>query len=174
MRLPSPIGELFLTSDGRELTGLHLTNSAGGPAPEAPWKLDESLFQTACEQLNAYFAGEATSFDLVLKPSGTPFQLSVWKELCNIPFGSTISYAELARRIRQPGASRAVGRAIGQNPIAIILPCHRVIGADGTLTGYGGGLDRKRWLIEHEATVLARHQGSSTDLVADAGKSYLF
>jgi methylated-DNA-[protein]-cysteine S-methyltransferase len=155
----SPLGKLLLTSDGHALTGLFMTRLADGSAPEprGRWQQDDALFGKACEQLSAYFEGEGVSFDLALSMVGTPFQRRVWQELCNIPYGCAISYAELARRIGQPGASRAVGRANGQNPISIIVPCHRVIGADGTLTGYGGGLDRRRWLLEHEAEILARH-----------------
>jgi methylated-DNA-[protein]-cysteine S-methyltransferase len=157
--LSSPLGKLLLTSDGQSLTGLFMTRLAERSAPEAEarWKQDDAPFREAVEQLNAYFEGEATSFDLPLNMVGTSFQRRVWRELCKIPFGRAISYAELARRIGQPSASRAVGGANGRNPVSIIVPCHRVIGADGGLGGYGGGLDRKRWLLEHEAEVLARH-----------------
>jgi methylated-DNA-[protein]-cysteine S-methyltransferase len=157
--LSSPLGKLLLTSDGTALTGLFMTHLAEASAPEASarWKQDDAPLREPCEQLTAYFEGEATRFDLDLNLEGTPFQRRVWRELCNIPYGCAISYAELARRIGQPGSSRAVGGANGRNPIAIIVPCHRVIGADGGLGGYGGGLDRKRWLLEHEAEVLARH-----------------
>jgi len=102
-------------------------------------------------QLHAYFLGKLESFDVELAPEGTPFQQRVWKELLKIPYGETISYGELSRRIGNPNASRAVGLANGSNPIGIVVPCHRVIGANGTLTGYGGGLPRKKWLLEHEA-----------------------
>jgi methylated-DNA-[protein]-cysteine S-methyltransferase len=108
------------------------------------------------EQLEAFFGGELQTFKLPLRMTGTPFQKQVWQGLLEIPYGTTISYATLATQIGRPGASRAVGAANGRNPIGIIVPCHRVIGADGTLTGYGGGLDRKEWLISHEATVVAR------------------
>ncbi len=103
-------------------------------------------------QLQAYFAGELTDFDLPLQMHGTEFQRRVWAALCEIPYGETISYGELARWVGNPKASRAVGLANGRNPVAIVVPCHRVIGADGSLTGYGGGLDRKVWLLEHEAS----------------------
>jgi methylated-DNA-[protein]-cysteine S-methyltransferase len=108
------------------------------------------MLRVAADQLAAYFAGERTDFDLPLSPSGTPFQLSVWRALLSIPYGETISYRELARRIGNAKAVRAVGAANGRNPIPIIVPCHRVIGADGSLTGYGGGLPRKRLLLELE------------------------
>jgi methylated-DNA-[protein]-cysteine S-methyltransferase len=155
----SPLGKLLLTSDGQSLTGLFMTKLADGSAPEVTrdWKQDDAPFRGVCAQLTAYFEGEIDSFDLEMRLAGTPFQKRVWQELCNIPYGRAISYAELARRIGQPGSSRAVGGANGRNPISIIVPCHRVIGADGGLGGYGGGLDRKRWLLEHEAEVLARH-----------------
>jgi methylated-DNA-[protein]-cysteine S-methyltransferase len=135
----------------------------GGDAPEWPrrhdnlskiaplWQRDPEKFQDVSAQLTAYFAGDLREFDLPLAAPGTDFQRRVWRELMQIPFGRSISYGELARRIGKPAASRAVGRANGQNPISIIVPCHRVIGADGTLTGYGAGLDRKRWLLDHEA-----------------------
>ena len=142
----SPLGKLLLTSDGQSLTGLFMTKLADGSAPEitSNWRQDDAPFRAACTQLTAYFEGEIESFDLDMTLAGTPFQKRVWRELCNIPYGCAISYAELARRIGQPGSSRAVGGANGRNPISIIVPCHRVIGADGGLGGYGGGLDRKR------------------------------
>ena len=154
----SPVGELLLTSNGAALTGLHLPRSDGSPAPlsDPASRQEASAFREVRLQLDAYFAGELRAFDLRLLTAGTPFQRLAWEELGRIPFGTTISYAEQARRIGRPGASRAVGAANGRNPIAIILPCHRVIGADGTLTGYGGGLDLKAWLLWHEATVLGK------------------
>jgi methylated-DNA-[protein]-cysteine S-methyltransferase len=157
--LSSPLGKLLLTSDGQALTGLFMTRLAedSAPDPGVTWKQDDAVFREVCAQLGAYFDGESMSFDLKLDLAGTPFQRRVWHELCRIPYGRAISYAALARRIGQPGASRAVGRANGQNPVSIIVPCHRVIGADGGLGGYGGGLDRKRWLLELEAEGLARH-----------------
>jgi methylated-DNA-[protein]-cysteine S-methyltransferase len=148
--LPSPIGPLLLVSNGDALTGLFMTDHVGGPAPQPDWRSDATRFAAVWEQLTAYFASELREFDVPLAADGTEFQQKVWDELRRIPFGETISYGELARRIEQPAASRAVGRANGQNPISIIVPCHRVIGANGTLTGYGGGLDRKRWLLAHE------------------------
>ena len=148
---PSPIGPLLLVSNGDALTGLYMTEHVGGPAPQPHWQCDESRFAAVCEQLTAYFANELREFDIPLAPQGTEFQQKVWQALREIPFGETLSYGELARRINQPAASRAVGRANGLNPISIIVPCHRVIGANGTLTGYGGGLDRKRWLLAHES-----------------------
>lgn len=155
----SPIGKLLLTSDGTSLTGLHMLSlsEASAPPSGASWKQDDRVFAAICRELDAYFEGESPSFTVPMTQQGTPFQQRVWAALCAIPYGTAISYAELARRIGQPGASRAVGSANGQNHISILVPCHRVIGSDGGLGGYGGGLDRKRWLLEHEAECLARH-----------------
>ena len=149
----SPIGELLLTSDGHALTGLYMCEHRGMPTrgPESGWRRDDSVFQEVHDQLSAYFEGDLREFDLRLSMPGTPFQNLVWEGLRAIPYGETMSYAELARRIGRAGASRAVGSANGRNPISIVVPCHRVIAADGTLGGYGGGLDRKEWLLEHEA-----------------------
>lgn len=152
--IDSPIGPLTLVTDGEALTGLymethrHTEPSAWGSrveADDAPGVLRE-----AARQLGEYFAGERTDFDLPLRPRGTPFQQAVWQGLRSIGYGETISYAELARRVGSPSASRAVGLANGRNPISVVVPCHRVIGADGSLTGYGGGVDRKRRLLELE------------------------
>jgi methylated-DNA-[protein]-cysteine S-methyltransferase len=149
----SPVGELLLTSLRGMLSGLNMALQQGKPAPSPrpEWRRDDLAVRTARQQLDAYFGGDLQTFDLPLHMVGTPFQKEVWQGLLLIPYGTTISYAELARRIGRPGASRAVGAANGRNPIGIIVPCHRVIGADGTLTGYGGGLDRKEWLLAHEA-----------------------
>ena len=146
----SPVGPLLLFSDGQALTGLSFVDAeTSDPAPGC--RRDPAEFDSVRGQLAEYFAGRMQAFDLLLNARGTPFQKRVWDELLKIPFGERISYGELARRIGQPGASRAVGRANGQNPIAVIVPCHRVIGASGSLTGFGGGLARKRWLLEHES-----------------------
>jgi len=148
--IASPIGELLLTSDGESVTGLFMQNQKHEVKRTRDWKRDDAALEQPRAQLKAYFAGELREFELPLAAEGTPFQQRVWRALCDIPYGKTISYGELARRIGQPTASRAVGLANGQNPIAIVVPCHRVIGANGTLTGYGGGLERKRWLLAHE------------------------
>ena len=148
--IASPIGELLLTSDGASVTGLYMHKQKHGAARTGDWKRDDAALSEPRAQLEAYFAGALREFDLPLAAEGTPFQQRVWRALCEIPYGETISYGELARRIGQPTASRAVGLANGQNPIAIVVPCHRVIGANGSLTGYGGGLERKRWLLAHE------------------------
>ncbi len=147
--VPSPIGNLLLTSDGEALTGLHMDKNNGFDI-DPDWEEDKSAMAPAIEQLSAYFVGELRTFDLKMELEGTPFQKRVWKELQRIPFGKTISYQELARRVGNPKASRAVGSANGKNPVAVIIPCHRVIATGGTLGGYGGGLERKEWLINHE------------------------
>jgi methylated-DNA-[protein]-cysteine S-methyltransferase len=167
-RLETPIGVLRLTADDESLTGIELPGERRRERREergersakqkerkrSPSSLvppPSSLLHEAAGQLRAYFDGKLREFDLPLSPAyGTDFQRHVWRELEGIPYGETISYAELARRIGRPGASRAVGAANGRNPLPIVVPCHRVIGADGTLTGYGGGLPIKRWLLEHE------------------------
>jgi methylated-DNA-[protein]-cysteine S-methyltransferase len=149
--MDSPIGELVLRSDGTSLTGVF----THGPKPremrKADRNRDDEVLAEACDELTAYYAGTLKEFRVPLAPHGTPFQQRVWKALLEIPFGATESYGQLARRIGDPNAARAVGLANGKNPIAIIIPCHRVIGSSGALVGYGGGLPRKKWLLEHEA-----------------------
>jgi methylated-DNA-[protein]-cysteine S-methyltransferase len=132
-----------------------MEEEGGGPVAPAEDGRADPLLARAREQLAAWFAGARTQFDLPLRPEGTPFQLAVWRELQAIPYGETRSYGQIAVRVGQPSASRAVGAANGRNPIAVIVPCHRVIGASGALVGYGGGMERKRWLLDHERTVLA-------------------
>jgi methylated-DNA-[protein]-cysteine S-methyltransferase len=150
----SPIGELLLTGDGHALTGLWMQDAGRPRRPEAGWRRAPAAFAEAARQLHEYFARERTAFELALAPAGTPFQLRVWAALREIPYGQTTSYGELADRLGQPGAARAVGLANGRNPIAVIVPCHRVIGADGSLTGFGGGLGRKRALLDLESPAL--------------------
>jgi methylated-DNA-[protein]-cysteine S-methyltransferase len=142
----SPVGELLMAGDGSALTGLRM-----GGSPGAGWRRDRAAFRGTVEQLRAYFAGELRQFDLPLAPRGTPFQRSVWAALRKIPYGETVSYAELAAAAGRPGSARAAGAANGRNPIAIVIPCHRVIGSTGALIGYGGGLPRKRLLLDLEA-----------------------
>jgi methylated-DNA-[protein]-cysteine S-methyltransferase len=147
----SPIGSLLLVGDGHALHGLYMQDGRR-PKPIAPdWQPSMSCFSDVRAQLHEYFAGERTVFDLALVMDGTPFERRVWTALTEIPYGETLSYGELARRLGQPSAARAVGLANGRNPISVIVPCHRVIGANGTLTGYGGGLERKRILLELES-----------------------
>jgi methylated-DNA-[protein]-cysteine S-methyltransferase len=150
--IDSPVGELLVTVDASgRLTRLHFPDGPRTPAPPADWVRDEQAFAELRRQLDAYFAGDRDRFDLELAPSGTPFQRQVWSALCDIPYGATASYGEIAHAVGQPGAARAVGGANNRNPIAIVIPCHRVIGAGGSLTGYGGGLPRKRWLLGLES-----------------------
>lgn len=148
--LESPIGELLLLGDGRTLHGLYMQQGRRPIAVGPAWERSADAFADVQTRLHEYFAGERTTFDLPLTLDGTAFECRVWRALGEIPYGETISYGELARRIGQPSAARAVGLANGRNPIAVIVPCHRVIGANGTLTGYGGGLERKRILLELE------------------------
>jgi methylated-DNA-[protein]-cysteine S-methyltransferase len=153
--LDSPIGDLLLLADDGGLCGLWMERREGGHSIDPAWRRDDDALAEPREQLEAYFAGELRAFDLKLAPRGTPFQQRVWAALCEIPFGETTSYGALATELGRPGAARAVGLANGRNPIAVIVPCHRVIGASGDLTGFGGGLERKRALLAHEAEVLA-------------------
>ena len=148
--IPSPVGFVTVAGDGGAVTALRMEDQAHPPAGADPWVRDDTAFDDVVEQLEEYFAGTRTEFDVTLRLVGTEFQRRVWSALLEIPYGETTSYGELARRIGQPSASRAVGFANGRNPVGIIVPCHRVIGADGSLTGYGGGIDRKRALLELE------------------------
>jgi methylated-DNA-[protein]-cysteine S-methyltransferase len=152
----SPVGRLLLTGDERALTGLFMLDAGAHSGSVPPGSVrHEGAFTEAAGQLKAYFAGERTEFDLPLAPRGTPFQLAVWEQLARIPYGRTVCYGDVAAALgKSPAASRTVGLANGRNPISIILPCHRVIGADGSLTGYGWGLDRKEWLLQHEGALL--------------------
>ena len=135
----------------RVLTGLYLADHDRCPPPDAGGSTDDAAFEAARRQLDEYFAGDRTEFDVPLGLEGSPFQVEVWTALCRpSPIGETASYADIARAIGRPAAVRAVGAANGRNPISIIVPCHRVIGADGSLTGYGWGVDRKAWLLAHE------------------------
>ena len=147
--MDSPVGLLTLAGRDGKLMHLRMVDQTYEPSREG-WEADDTAFSDAVDQLSAYFAGERTEFDLELDMVGTQFQRRVWEALQTIPYGETCSYGEIARQIGSPSASRAVGLANGHNPIGIIVPCHRVIGANGSLTGYGGGLDRKRALLELE------------------------
>jgi len=157
--MSSPVGLLFLARSGKGLRHLEFMGrrSIKGTiaahekeAPGAKWEPSLLDLKETVDQLDAYFNGLLREFELPLDPIGSDFQVKVWKALGQIPFGQTRTYGQIARTIRQPKATRAVGLANNQNPIAIVIPCHRVIGADGSLTGYGGGLPKKRWLLEHE------------------------
>jgi methylated-DNA-[protein]-cysteine S-methyltransferase len=146
----SPVGLLTLTARDGVLSGLHMHDQRHAPQHCPSWERDDAAFADVVEQLHAYFAGTLSHFEVPFALHGTDFQREVWQALCEIPYGETISYGELAARVGKPSASRAVGLANGRNPLAIIVPCHRVIGAGGALTGYGGGLTRKAWLLKHE------------------------
>lgn len=149
-RVSSPIGSLLLLSNGEALTGIYMDPHTHGPAFDPAWIKNDAWFRPVREQLDAYFAGALARFDVPMAPRGTEFQLAVWQALLTIPYGTTASYLAIARQIGRPDAVRAVGAANGRNPISIIVPCHRVVGADGSLVGYAGGVDRKRRLLELE------------------------
>jgi methylated-DNA-[protein]-cysteine S-methyltransferase len=157
--MASPVGELLLVGAPRPdgttaLRGLHFADGRRPMAPDPAWSRDDEALAPVRVQLEEYFAGSRTRFDVELDAQGSPFERAVWHALTEIPYGETESYGTLAQRVGRPGAARAVGLANGRNPVAVIVPCHRVIGADGSLTGYGGGLERKRTLLELEAGVL--------------------
>ena len=149
----TPVGELTLVGSAR---GLRYVLWAGQAPPEPCAAASCDVLEEAGRQLLAYFAGDLRRFDLPLDPVGTEFQVAAWHALADIPFGTTVSYAEQARRLGRPRAVRAVGAANGRNPLPIVLPCHRVVGADGSLVGFGGGLPRKQALLEHEARLAPR------------------
>jgi methylated-DNA-[protein]-cysteine S-methyltransferase len=150
--IASPIGQLILKTDGEALTGIYSDLPSRPPRELHLWTRDATAgpLPEAVRQLEEYFRGERLEFDLPLTLEGTEFQKRAWHNLLAIPYGETRSYGEQARLIGNPSASRAVGLANGRNPIPIVVPCHRVIGADGSLTGFGGGIERKRWLLAHE------------------------
>jgi len=153
--MPSPVGPLTLLAQGDALVGLHFDLDPSSQ-PRPGWVRDARPFRDAAAQLDEYFAGRRQTFDLPLAPRGTAFRKLVWKALQAIPYGQTASYGEIARAIGQPLASRAIGGANHHNPLAIVIPCHRVVGADGSMTGYGGGLARKRTLLDLEAGAAGR------------------
>ncbi|NDU75287.1 methylated-DNA--[protein]-cysteine S-methyltransferase [Actinomadura sp. DSM 109109] len=154
--IESPVGTLTLVATDGALSGLYMDMQRHRPPEEtfgAPGDPQDEPFATAADQLSAYFAGELTQFTLPLRLHGTPFQKRVWTALQDIPYGETVTYGELAAEIGSPSASRAVGLANGRNPVGVVVPCHRVVGSTGSLTGYGGGLDRKRYLLDFERKV---------------------
>lgn len=167
--IPGPFGELTLVATSTHLVGVYLPAQQPPDVPRG----SSALLDAAARQLAAYLAGDREAFDLPLAPAGTAFQLRVWEALRAIPYGATCSYGALADAIgRGPAASRAVGMANGKNPLAIVVPCHRVIGASGALTGYAGGLDAKRWLLAHEAATVQRcRPGSSSASSAPGSRS---
>ena len=147
----SPIGSLTLTSNGEAITGLYVTGHKVLDPRPAHWVREDSPFDEAASELEAYWRGELREFHVPLAPRGTPFQTDVWDALRTVPYGATVTYGELALRIGRPNAARAVGAANGRNPISIFIPCHRVLGANSSLTGYAGGVTTKRWLLDLEA-----------------------
>lgn len=157
--IDSPLGPLTLVGAAGALTGLYMRRQQRHPPAETFGPADPAPFTTATVQLEDYFDGRRTDFDLPLALDGTDFQRRVWAALRQIPYGHTVTYRQLAERIGRPSAARAVGLANGRNPVSIIVPCHRVVGATGELTGYAGGLERKRWLLELERR--ARHSRAS-------------
>jgi methylated-DNA-[protein]-cysteine S-methyltransferase len=176
MSAPGPLGLLFLASTERGVRYLEFLDkrsikraidSHREENPDTEWQASLLDLKPVVDQLEAYFCGARTQFDLPLDPVGSEFEMEVWNELCAIPYGETRSYGQIAKAVGQPKGSRAVGLANNHNPIAIIVPCHRVIGADGSLTGYGGGLPRKRWLLAHE-THFGALKGVTLDLFAGA------
>ena len=156
--MSSPVGRLTLVATGDRLVGLYFDDDPHAALARAAATRDDRGLHTAVGQLEEYFAGTRTTFDLPLAPAGSAFQKRVWAALRRIPFGGTATYGQIARAIGRPAASRAIGGANHRNPIAIVVPCHRVIGADGSMTGYGGGLRRKRLLLELEARVTGSGQ----------------
>lgn len=152
--IDSPLGPILLVSDGTALTGFYFIGQKYAPVTD-PWRRDPglNLFRDAEAQIAAYLSGRRRTFDVPIRFEGTPFQLRVWQAIAAIPFGQTQSYSALAERIGAPSSMRAVGAATGRNPISLIVPCHRVVGRDGALTGYAGGLDRKRALLNFESGV---------------------
>lgn len=169
--LPSPVGTLTIIASERGLRAVLWQHERDRPVPTATTSDDErigaALLASTVQQLEEYFGGERTAFDIPLDPVGTDFQRSAWAALRTIPYGETVSYGEQARRMGDVRKARAVGGANGRNPISIIVPCHRVVGSDGSLTGFGGGIENKAWLLDHERRVLVA-SGTS------AGPSRLF
>lgn len=156
--VPSPVGPLTLVGEGDDITGLYFETGSSVATPRPGWARDDRRLRPAAAQLAEYFAGKRTRFELPIAPRGTAFQKAVWAALLRIPFGQTASYGDIARAIGKPAASRAVGGANHRNPVSIIIPCHRVIGADGGMTGYGGELYRKRLLLALESRVAAARE----------------
>ena len=160
LTLDSPVGDLLLVGDqvgdGVRLTSVSMTGQRNAPQPQPDWQLAPGNFANVTRQLQAYFAGQLTTFDLDLAPGGTPFQQRIWRALDSVRYGTTITYGELAAQLGiPPDRVVALGAAVGANPLLIVRPCHRVVGADGTMRGYAGGVERKQWLLGHEGVLLA-------------------
>jgi methylated-DNA-[protein]-cysteine S-methyltransferase len=158
--IDTSLGPILLVSDGDALMGLYFIGQKYGPEPTAHWKRDPGsvVFREVEAQIAAYRSGQLHTFDVPIRFEGTPFQCRVWQAIAAIPFGATLSYSALAAQIGAPSSMRAVGAATGRNPISLIVPCHRVIGRDGALTGYAGGLDRKRALLDFEASLTGKQR----------------
>ena len=152
--IDTPIGPLTLIATPHALREVRFPNGRPVGPTDGPADVDHPVLARAAQQLAEYFAGIRLEFDVALDPQGSPFQLAAWRGLRQIPYGETVSYGEQARRLGHPGKARAIGAANGSNPLPVIVPCHRVIGSDGSLTGFGGGLERKAWLLHHERQVL--------------------
>ena len=161
-RVPGPLGTMLLIARGDGLAGIHFEGERWQPAIGADWRRapGHPLLRAAQAQLDEYFAGRRTRFDLPLAPLGTPFQRAVWAAIAAVPYGATLAYRELAARAGRPRSVRAAGAATGRNPWTIVVPCHRIVGADGALTGYAGGLERKRALLALEAPRMPLAQAS--------------
>jgi methylated-DNA-[protein]-cysteine S-methyltransferase len=149
-RIPSPIGPLLVVGRREVLHGLYVADHEKCPAASPEWIEDADAFDEVRRQLGEYFEGTRRTFDLQLELQGSSFQRRVWHALLDVPFGHTAGYGDIARRVGRPTAARAVGAANGRNPVSIVVPCHRIVGADGSLTGYGWGTERKAWLLDHE------------------------
>jgi methylated-DNA-[protein]-cysteine S-methyltransferase len=154
----SPLGSFLLAGDGRTVVAVSLPGRWAKEDVASDWSYSVGSMAPVATQLEAYFAGELRDFDVEVAPTGTAFQRSVWRALASIPYGTTASYRDIATAVGNPRATRAVGSANNRNPIALLVPCHRVIGANGSLTGYGGGLGMKSWLLDHERSVLSGAQ----------------
>lgn len=154
--MPSPLGNVLLVADGDALCGAYFHDQKYFPAIDAAWIEDDRRFvlRDARRQLDEYFAGSRHRFDMPLAPAGTSFQRAIWKAIAEVPCGRTRTYADLATRVGRPGCARAAGAATGRNPLSIVVPCHRIVGSDGSLTGYAGGLDRKRHLLALERATI--------------------
>jgi methylated-DNA-[protein]-cysteine S-methyltransferase len=152
--MDSPIGELLLAGHGHALTSVSMPGQRNAPRPGSGWRFDPGAFTEVTRQLEEYFAGERTAFDLDHASHGTPFQQRIWQAIDSVPYGTTVTYGELAAQLGVPrDRIVALGAAVGANPLLIIRPCHRVIGADGTMRGYAGGVERKQWLLSHEGAL---------------------
>jgi methylated-DNA-[protein]-cysteine S-methyltransferase len=178
--MSSPIGLLFLVRSEKGLRHLEFMDrksikrmiaSHQTAYPDAAWEPSLLELKDAVEELEGYFCGAVTKFTIPLDPQGSEFQLGVWKQLLKVPFGTTTTYGDIAKAIGQPKAARAVGLANNQNPIAIVVPCHRIIGANKSLTGYGGGLQRKRWLLQHEARFAQQGETQADLFIASSSRT---